>query len=141
MGRPSKYRAEYCGQVEKLCALGATDQQIADFFGVTEKTLNNWKENHPDFLQSLKDSKEDHDKRVVRSLFERATGYSHPDSHISNFQGEITVTPITKHYPPDTTACIFWLKNRDKANWRDKPDGGGDDDLSDLMRKLAPLLR
>lgn len=53
-------------------------------------------------------------------MFERATYYSHPDTHISNFQGDITVTPLTKHYPPDTTACIFWLKNRKPKDWRDK---------------------
>jgi len=42
-GRPTKYLSEYNEQVEKLCKLGATDKQLADFFNVTEKTINNWK--------------------------------------------------------------------------------------------------
>ncbi len=46
-------------------------------------------------------------------------GYSHPAVHVSNYQGDITLTPITKHYPPDTVAAIFWLKNRQPAKWRD----------------------
>jgi hypothetical protein len=24
-----------------------------------------------------------------------------------------------EHIPPDVTACIFWLKNRDPQHWRD----------------------
>ena len=42
--------------------------------------------------------------------------------HISNYQGQVTLTPIIKHYPPDTTAAIFWLKNRKTDQWRDKQD-------------------
>jgi len=121
-GRPTKYKAEYVVQAEKLCSLGATDEQLADFFGVSIRALHGWKNAHPEFLHALKSGKEETDNRVVRSLLERATGYSHPDTHISNYQGEITITPITKRYPPDTTACIFWLKNRDRENWRDKPE-------------------
>lgn len=122
MARPSKYKEEFCEQAEQLCVLGATDSQLAKFFKVRESTLNNWKKSHPEFLESLKGAKAISDELVVRSLFERATGYSHPDTHISNYLGKITCTPITKHYPPDPTSCIFWLKNRDKDNWRDKPD-------------------
>jgi hypothetical protein len=130
MARPSKYKDEYCEQAKKLCGLGATDAQMADFFKVTEKTFANWKNKHPEFLHALKKAKEISDSRVVRSLFERATGYSHPDSHITVIDKKVVITPITKHYAPDTTACIFWLKNRDKDNWRDKPDEGGQHDPS-----------
>ena len=143
MARPSKYKEEFCGQATKLCRLGATDKQLSDFFSVTEKTLNLWKKKHPEFLQSLKVGKEESDNQVVRSLFERATGYSHPDTHISNYQGKITVTEIVKHYPPDTTACIFWLKNRDKENWRDRPDDGGSalEDFAELMRLASKQMK
>jgi len=128
-GRPSKYKDEYVEQARKLCMLGATDKDMANFFGTSEQTLNSWKEKHPEFLESLRLSKAEHDnKHVVRSLLERATGYSHPDTHISNFQGEITVTPITKHYPPDPTSMIFWLKNRQSQDWKDKHEIGTDPD-------------
>lgn len=119
-GRPSKYKPEYAKQAGKLCALGATDRELAGFFEVDEKTINTWKEKHPEFLLSLKDAKEELDSRVERRLFERAMGYSHPEDKIFNNNGEELVVPTTKHYPPDTTAAIFWLKNRRKEQWRDK---------------------
>lgn len=119
-GRPSAFKPEMVAQARFLAERGCIDRELAEFFGVSEQTLNTWKQKHPEFLESLKAGKEQADNRVVRSLFERATGYSHPDVHISAFQGDVNVTPITKHYPPDTTAMIFWLKNRRPAEWRDK---------------------
>lgn len=67
------------------------------------------------------------DAEVGERLFQRACGYSHPDVHISNYQGAITQTEITKHYAPDTTACIFWLKNRRPDLWRDRMEHTGRD--------------
>lgn len=121
-GRPSKFKDEYIDQVAKLCALGATDLEIADFFGVNVATLHRWKHSFPAFCDALKVAKEIADKRVERSLFARANGYEHDEVHVSNYQGAITLTPIRKIYPPDTTAAIFWLKNRKPAEWRDKVD-------------------
>ena len=119
-GRPTRYKAEYAEQSYKLCLLGYTDKELATFFNVCEATINNWKLNHSDFLESLKKGKALADGEIVDSLYNRALGYEHPDEHISNFQGEITKTKIIKHYAPDTTACIFWLKNRQPDKWRDK---------------------
>jgi len=121
-GRPTAYKPEYVEQAKKLCLLGADDKALADFFGVSEKTINTWKNKYPEFFQSLKEGKTQKDSAVEKSLLERALGYTCPDTHISNYQGEITVTPIEKHYPPDTTACIFWLKNRKPDKWRDKQE-------------------
>lgn len=133
-GRPSKYKPEYSEQAYKLCLLGATDIQLADFFGVSEQTLNTWKTKHPEFLESLKDGKDKADSVIAESLFHRAKGYSHPDTHISNYQGEITVTQITKHYPPDATSCIFWLKNRQKEKWRDTQNIEKKEDITITVR-------
>ncbi|KRG65173.1 terminase [Stenotrophomonas humi] len=140
-GRPSKYSQELDEQAERLCRLGATDKDIAQFFGVTETTLNNWKLRHPSFLESLKRGKDEVDSQVEQSLFRRATGYSHDDVHISSYQGAVTLTPIIKHYPPDPTAMIFWLKNRQPDRWRDKREGtDGDDGLHDALKKLIEGL-
>lgn len=119
-GRPSKFTPATLRQARFLAARGATDAELAEFFEVSEKTLNTWKKTHPEFLQSLKDGKSVADDKVQNSLFQKAVGYSHPDTHVSNHQGTVTLTPVVKHYPPDTTACIFWLKNRKPAEWRDK---------------------
>lgn len=122
MGRPSSFKPEYCEEALKLCKLGATDKELADFFGVSEATLNTWKNQFPEFLESLKAGKEIADAQVAEKLFQRAMGYSHPDSHICTIQNQVVITPIVKHYPPDTTAAIFWLKNRRSDLWRDKTE-------------------
>jgi hypothetical protein len=118
-GRPSKFKPEFVEQARQLCELGATDREVAEFFEVTEQTLNNWKAAHPAFFESLKLGKESADKRVEQSLYRRALGYSHDSVHVSNFQGVVTLTPVVEQYPPDTTAAIFWLKNRRPEQWRD----------------------
>ncbi|GAA5786126.1 helix-turn-helix domain-containing protein [Chitiniphilus shinanonensis] len=124
MARPTKFKSEFAAQAEKLCKLGATDKELADFFEVSERALNDWKSAHPEFLQSIKSGKDLADAEVADKLFKRATGYSHPDVDIRAIEGEIVQTPLIKHYPPDTAAAIFWLKNRQKEKWRDKVDHG-----------------
>lgn len=120
-GRPSSFREEYSEQAKKLCRLGATDKEMADFFGVCEQTFNAWKKEFPQFLESLKEGKSQADAEVADRLFKRATGYSHPDTKFATFEGRITDScEYIKHYAPDTIACIFWLKNRRPDLWRDK---------------------
>lgn len=119
MARPSKFKDEYIAQAEKLCKLGATDMEIADFFEVEVRTLYRWKAEHPEFCQALKAGKEVADERVERSLYARANGYEHDEVDIRVVDKEIVQTPIRKYYPPDTTAAIFWLKNRRPEQWRE----------------------
>ena len=127
-GRPSDYDPKKTPkQAKKACLMGAIDKDLADFFGVSEKTINNWKNEHPEFLQSIREGKELADSNVAKSLYERARGYSHPEVHISNYQGKITQTELTKQYPPETTAGIFWLKNRQPDKWRDRKEVTGAD--------------
>jgi hypothetical protein len=123
MGRPSKYKPEFVLQAAKLCRLGATDRELADFFEVTESTLNLWKSEHPEFSESLKRGKAESDERVEQSLYRRALGYSHDAVKIlMTKDGDVYREEYVEHYPPDTTACIFWLKNRRPDLWRDKFD-------------------
>ena len=106
----------------KVGEKGFTDKQIAKALGVTEQTINNYKKDYPEFFESLKRGKDIADGKVEVALFQRAMGYSHPDTHISNYQGTITRTEVIKHYPPDPTSMIFWLKNRQPDKWREKQD-------------------
>lgn len=123
MARSSNYNKQiHCNSVNRLAAKGFTEQEIADLMGISLRTLNYWKEKHPEFLQALKEGKEVPDDAVERSLFERATGYEHEDTYFSNYQGEVTATTYQKHYPPDPTSMIFWLKNRRPERWRDKQE-------------------
>lgn len=144
-GRPTEYREEYNEQARKLCLLGATDKELADFFEVSEVTINAWKNKHPEFLKSLKDGKLLADAEIANKLYHRAKGYQHEDVDIKVIDGQIVMTDLVKHYPPDTTAAIFWLKNRDPKRWRDKQDiehsGKIGTDLSDeeLEAKIKAL--
>lgn len=122
-GRPSKYDPERTPvQAEKLCRqFGADDQALAEYFEVDVSTISRWKNEHPEFKEALRRGKDAFDtERVEQALLHRAIGYSHPEDDIRVVNGEVVVTPTVKHYPPDTAAIIFWLKNRRRDRWRDK---------------------
>ncbi|MDQ0571489.1 hypothetical protein QFZ42_003323 [Variovorax paradoxus] len=119
MARPTKFKEEFIAQAEKLCKLGATDMEVADFLEIEVRTLYRWKAEHEAFCQALKAGKDVADDRVERSLFARANGYEHDEVDIRVVANAIVQTPTRKYYPPDTTAAIFWLKNRKPKEWRE----------------------
>jgi hypothetical protein len=140
VGRPSLYPTIDQKKVEILCKRGFTDVQLAEFFDVTEHTIANWKNEHPDFLQSLKTWKASADEKVEKSLYERANGYEHPEDQIFQFQGTPVIVPTVKHYPPDTTAAIFWLKNRQPEKWRDGQEHRISGELTTKVIRLPDKL-
>lgn len=127
-GRPTDYKPEYNEQAYKLCLLGHTDKELASFFEVSESTINLWKLEHIEFSESIKRGKDIADADISQKLYHRAIGYSHPDVEIkvvAEGQGlgsRIEEVPVIKHYPPDPTSMIFWLKNRQPKKWRDKQE-------------------
>lgn len=124
VGRPTLYQSQYCDQAYKLCLLGATDKELADFFSICEATLNNWKIEHPEFMESIKRGKDQADAEVADKLFKRATGYEHEAVKIfaNTTTGQIIEAKYIEHYPPETAAMIFWLKNRQRGKWVDRVD-------------------
>lgn len=115
------FKKEYIEQGERLSLLGLTDVEMGAFFGVHENTINRWKNEHPEFMVALKSGKEDADAKVVKSLYKRAIGYTSKEVVTASHQGIITdIKVVDKYIPPDTTAAIFWLKNRQSKRWRDK---------------------
>lgn len=129
-GRPTDFRPEFVEQSKKLCKLGATDQEVADFFDVNVATIYRWKISQPAFCEALKAGKEIADERVERSLFAKAIGFEHDTHKIFQYEGAPVVVPFREKVAPDTVACIFWLKNRKPKEWRDRiqnemsgPDG------------------
>lgn len=118
-GRPSKFSQSLALRILELAKDGKTDEEIACVMGIAVSTLNNWKGNKKGFMEALKASKNVADALVEGALFQRAIGYSHPAVKIFCSEGSIQSAPYTEVYPPDTTACIFWLKNRQKKRWRD----------------------
>lgn len=123
-GRPSAYSKEFAKQAEKLAALGATDMEVADFFEVDVRTIYRWKHGHPEFCQALNVGKDKADERVINSLYQKAVGYEQDEVKIFMPAGaEAPVyAPYRAKIAPDTTAAIFWLKNRKPTDWRDKQE-------------------
>ncbi len=105
-GRPSKYSATNVARAISLAVAGKTDQEIAENLSVSRSTLSLWKKKHPsEFSDALNDAKAVADDQVEQSLYQMAMGHVGPDG---------------RYYPPNVTAQIFWLKNRRRADWRDK---------------------
>jgi hypothetical protein len=128
MGRPTSYKAEYAKQAAKLCALGATDEQLADFFEVSVRQIHRWKLKYPGFYKSLSVGKDVADTNVERALYNRAVGYTYDSVEIRVVNNELIEVPVKEHVPPDTTAIIFWLKNRKRKHWQTNPDPFDDGD-------------
>lgn len=131
----------------RLIKEGKTEAQIAAIVGVCEKTLSNWKGKHAELLHAVRESKLAADELVEASLYHRALGYSHAEEKIFCDKGDIFTHETIKHYPPDTTAAMFWLRNRQPDRWKEKTEGDVNvnmtvDKLTDeqLDAKLAALL-
>lgn len=128
-----------------MAARGFTEKEIAECIGVSRHTVFRWKKRYPDFFNFLKIAGDIADNNVVVSLYQRAMGYHHPEvkvqwieelKPVEDSDGNVLFNQITgkpvmakkgrwekivleKYYPPDTTAMIFWLKNRRRDEWRD----------------------
>ena len=147
-GRPSKYKPEYCEQARKLAEAGFTDLEMADFFKVAKTTFYRWSATYPEFRNSIKVAKEGPDDRMEQSLYHRGTGFEwieqqafklkevkYVDGHKTELE-RIEVVDVRRCVPPDSTAAIFWLKNR--RGWKDKSevDHGLSSDLLAMLGEV-----
>jgi hypothetical protein len=127
-GRPSLFSETHQKIAFAMARLGATDKQIVEEIGITEQTLNNWKKKHIAFFESLKTAKQSADEKVEKSLYKLATGYKYTAqkpmvvSVGNNMGSSIEIAEYTESVQPNSTACIFWLKNRKPSEWRDKQE-------------------
>ena len=137
-------------KIEGWARDGLTDEQIANNIGIRRPTLYDWKNKYPDISDALKKGKEVIDRQVENALLKRALGYEYVETTKELTDLGLTVTKqVTKQVSPDTTAQIFWLKNRKPKEWRDKKEtevtgnlnvNNPFSDLSvDELRKLANL--
>lgn len=139
------FKPEYNEQVERLCKLGVTDHEVARFFNVSFRTVQNWKHDHPEFFEALHRGKLESDTEVAASLFKNATGFTYQQETLVkkwrkkyNNQGQVVEAYeiiervfVEQHALPNTTSQIFYLKNRRPDLWRDahliKADDGAAD--------------
>lgn len=126
-GRKSRYRPEFAEQARKLCLLGATDKELADFFEVAESTVHKWKHDHPAFSESIRAGKVIADAEVADSLFKRATGEYVQLEKLVKVKGEdgqekFEAVRYKGYIPGDPNAAFRWLLNRRRQNWADKTE-------------------
>lgn len=144
-GRPSLYMPEYAEQARKLCLLGATDKQLADFFGVSEQTLNVWKGKHPDFVESLRAGKIKADAEVASKLYDRAIGAEWTEQQAFKVKRgtnheEVIVVDVKKAAPPDTPAIGLWLHNRKSDLWRKNPEPSSEEDKAQPVQVVVNVV-
>lgn len=116
-------------KIEGWARDGLTDEQIAKNIGISRETIYAWKKQYPNFSDALKKGKEVVDREVENALLKKALGYEYDEVtrerafNADTGKPELMVTKIVKkQMAPDTTAQIFWLKNRKPSDWRDKRD-------------------
>ena len=115
--------------VEGWARDGLIDKQIAHNLNISEDTFYEYKKKYPEFVEALKKGKEVVDYEVENALLKRALGYKYEEKTFETKYDykkekfvEVMTKRVTKQVPPDTTAQIFWLKNRRPKQWRDKVD-------------------
>ena len=120
-GRKSTFLKAYVDIARRMAYLGATDQDLAIAFGVSIMTIIRWRAQHEAFRDAIGVGKGEANKRVERSLYQKAVGYSYDSVKIFMPAGakEPVYAPYVEHVPPSDVAAIFWLKNRDPEHWRD----------------------
>jgi hypothetical protein len=135
IGRPILYDPVLCEQAHNYCLLGATNDELAEFFAVSARTIDRWIADHVDFGDAVRQGRAVADARVARGLYNRAVGYDRTFERSVVINGELKPVTSTVHYPPNVQACIFWLRNRRRKTWRDRADDSSTNGLDDF----APL--
>jgi hypothetical protein len=123
-GQPIKWRNDFMRQVYYLARLGARDTDIAQFFGVDDRTVDMWKHDNVDFQEAWAEGHWIFGMKVGETLGHRAMGYDYKETEYSQHldrNGEVhdLVKVTHKHMAPDVVAIIFFLKNRFRDSWAD----------------------
>lgn len=118
---------------------GATMPDLAAFLGIAVSTLYKLQDEHADVAEAIKTARSRADAHVESALFKRAMGYDYQELQGVKEQGEDgelktkSARFVTRHAPPDVTACIFWLKNRRPDAWNDRRTLAIEDGADDLI--------
>lgn len=125
----SKYNPDYhIDWAWSLAIKGATNEEIAEAFGISTRTFIRWRKMYPELDKATLNGKDAADAKVEKSLYQRALGYTVTDVEKTvdtDQDGNIKpvrVKNITRHILPDTMAMMYWLNNRQRANWSQKQE-------------------
>ena len=142
-GRPTLYKPELADRARELCARGATNPDLAGRFGVARSTIGQWIANHPEFAEAVQQGRDVADATAVESLFTRVTGYNHQTEKVFLYRGEPRTATYAAHVPPETRACMFWLRNRRPEDWRAKAEAAPEivDDIAAALDAAGERMR
>lgn len=123
MSKASGYNPKYhLDWAWSLAIKGATDQEMADAFGISRMTFTRWKKKYQDFADTIATGKAVADAKVEKSLYKRCLGYDVEEEEKTidvNKDGTSkigTVRTRKRHIPPDTMAMMYWLNNRSRVS-------------------------
>lgn len=118
-------------EIEQMARDGYRDEDVAKKLGVTRQTIAAWKGKYEDFAEALRKGKDVVDAEIENKLLDNARGYTYWEEtqELVDERDAVTgrmvkvmktIKRVKKHVKGDTTAQIFWLKNRKPDQWRDK---------------------
>jgi len=143
--RHSNYESRIKPRLEEIgywCRDGLIDSDIAGKLGISYGSLRNYRDKHPELAEILRNSKDAADYKVENSLFKRACGFKETVKKKSILKnGEIVGTVDEVYYPPDTLACIFWLKNRRRDLWKDRPPESSENAENELKKLIEAIQK
>jgi hypothetical protein len=120
-GRKSLYQERFADMARKLCLLGATDEELANFFEVNVATIYRWKDEHAAFCEAIRAGKVQADANVADSLYKLATGHHvQAEKLVKKSTGEFEAIRFQQYIPGDAGAAYRWLLNRRRQDWSDK---------------------
>lgn len=143
-GRPSGYNEKFhVPWVKSLAKRGLTVKEIAEELGIAKSTLCKWVNEHQELSDALNCGRDIADSIVEDTLYKQALGgYTVEEKRTvvtlteNGEQKPLRMERYEKEVSPNTTACIFWLKNRKPKVWRDRPLVDVDEDALSAVAKL-----
>jgi hypothetical protein len=127
-------------QLKLLLQAGWTDKEVGEFFGIARETLVTWRREDPEIKKMMDEWRVPSNEKIERTMYEKANGYTVREvQQRTDSKGNVSTVETIKELPPDTTAMIFWLKNRSASKWREKIElGGGDINVTVTRKEFKP---
>ncbi|RPI16632.1 MAG: hypothetical protein EHM58_11410 [Ignavibacteriae bacterium] len=135
------------GMIERLSGFGLNEKQIADFYNITYRQFNRAYSKNKALRESIERGRKKAAKSVMESLYNKAMGFERSETVYSSRNGTSSARTVTKYYPPDMKAIIFYLKNRCPMEWREKIDIEkgqylvGEEEMAFLFKESAKRMK
>ncbi len=143
---------DHLDQVRAIAMRGIDEEQMSKLFDISPRQLGLWKTQYPAFKDALEAGYTDADAAVLGALYQVATGYTHDEEKIFQWDGEVIRADTIKHYKPDVQAIKLWMTNRQREHWadrhqtevsgnKDSPIGIRDETKLEVMSSILALIK